>query len=290
MKLWIVAVIAAASTVPLAPIADAPDEEVLRERLRELFMKDPQRDFAQCAPSDGEQRRFAASEQLPLVEIAIGDSLDRLVERFPEYFPFYRPGSMIEPSDQMMRLSLDIGGERIVSKTGGMHNVATFVGANFRLGQIYSIEFYDQQCPLSLSEAMVRARALEAKLVAAGFEREPALIAAEDYGALSSDRLPGWEEGELALSETPRRYAFVSSRWIRGAQTAAVSIWNWGAAKSEPIFGQMQAVSPLSGSIFELDGTGRKYGIQFRLSDEALYETPFEQPSDTGLTARRPVR
>ena len=277
MKLWIAVVAALAAAGPAAPEAGPLDEASLREKLRELFLRDAQSDFAQCAPLDGEAKRFAASEDLPLIEISLGNRLDALTEGSRDYFGSYQTGDMQAFTNDMMRISVDVGAERILSKTGGMHNVVTMIDASYGENRIHSIEFYDQQCPLALQVALERAHALEAKLTSAGFEREPALIAREEYGDYSPETLPNWQEGAAALDQTPRVVAAVSSRWSRGGQEATVTVWNWGAPKPKPPFIDLLRDMPeVPGSVFELDDTGRKYGVQFRISEDSIFEDGFD--------------
>lgn len=237
---------------------------------RDLALADP--NMAQCALEDGEARRFATTDGLPLIEIAIGDDLHRLAATAGDQFAAsaLRNGTLVD--SRMKRLSVSIGGERRIVRTGGMSNVAVLIQGDMAENRIHRIDLYDQQCAVGLAVAMERAASLEATLKKAGFRRARGLSGARHYGDFTPIQYRNWKAAQESLAATPRRIGIVSSRWTKDSQTADVSVHNWGAEAPKTVLERdvTARLGPLS--VFEADGTGRKYGIQFSLSDDALFQ------------------
>ena len=101
-------------------------------------------------------------------------------------------------------------------------------------------------------------------------------MSADEWDDYTPDHLPSWSDAEPGLTEVPKYYFSAYSTWHRGKQKALVRVENWGAEKPIlPIPKELEKFS--SQNIFELDGTGRKYGIRFQVDDEGLSEDGFER-------------
>lgn len=246
------------------------------EYVRRIDALDPEGYLAQCRPMDAEEQRFAASENLPEMQLALGDPVLDILRDYPGYFlnQYGRADNFSGSlnSAQMMRLSVDLGGVVIRSRSGGMGNVVNSFIATSNSKKLYSLSFYDQQCPLVLDEALVRANRIEDQLLDAGFVRDagrPSLSGVESYGtAQTSEELADWDVARGALAIAPRRFGTVTSYWSRGDEVASVTVHNWGKyadAQMEARYG-----AAFSRNVHEVDGTGRKYGVSLRLSNSSM--------------------
>lgn len=247
--------------------------EMLAAALSRLEEENRQSDMGQCHPQDGEAQRLAASQALPEMDVSLGSSIVDLSARFPAYFEPDRAIDMQFFSSQIMRLSIDLGGETIRLTTGGMHNVGTTMSSTYHSRQIYSLSVYQQQCALPISVAIERAMALEAQLQRAGFtprKDRPHLLAVEEF-ARSGPRdmaLSTWPEAQEQLAITPRAFSSVSSEWRRGQEEVRVTVHNWGGAANPE---GVALIGPIAErSVFEADDTGRKYGVELSLSHETM--------------------
>lgn len=243
-------------------------------------------DLVECKGLDAEAKRFAEAESLPLVELAIGDVLSGVVAQAPMQFPSYRPDDHLVFTGRPLRLSLDLGGARLLAKAGGMSNVITTINANWDEYRVDSIEFYDQQCAITLAAALARVSAIELKLTNAGFKRSGRVVGSLDLYELPTLEFRNWNEAEPRLAETPRRIHGASSNWKKGDLSVRVSLHNWGAeAPRTPLEREITArFGPQS--VFEIDGTGRKYGVQFAIWNDALRDQGFKK----SLKNEKPAR
>lgn len=266
-----------AETVRL--LQEGETEEVVRR----MDALDPEGFHAQCRPADGEEQRFAQSADLPEMTVRLGDPARPILAQFPQYFP-YESSKKSDylyslSSSQKMRIAIDLDGVVIRSNTGGMGNVANDFSVSSDAEKIQSLEFYDQQCPLVLDDALARAQALEAQLLEAGFTLRPdrpRLLAAETFGPESgtSAEFASWEDARADLAVAPRLYAQVSSAWVRGDERALVSVHNWGGYRDPE---RDERFPGLALNVFEIDGTFRKYGVSFYLIDHAIRQAEMAQ-------------
>ena len=159
-----------------ASIAAAQDDRPTRvdgDEARQRLMQFLQDDFmTKCAPLDGEAKLFAETDKLPLLKFAIGDNLRDVAGRVPGYLKIDEDIPQFVTTNEMMRIAFDLDGSTVTARVGGMDNVIMTLMGDDALNRLYDIDFYDQQCPLTLSVALDRAKALEAKLAEAGFTRE----------------------------------------------------------------------------------------------------------------------
>ena len=273
----------AAGQIYLAPDATERAAKLTPEQIREALERaaeyDRQSDMGQCRPMDGEEQRFAASEALPEMELALGASLADLAARFPVYFQHDSALDTTSFSAQKMRLSINLGGETIRMTTGGMHNLVTVINATYHSRQIYSLSVYHQQCALRISVALERATALEEQLQRAGFtsrEGHPRLLAAEEFGRSGRREMPlaNWLEAQEQMIIAPRIFSSVRSVWTRGPQEAHVIVHNWGGAPNPEGAARMGPIAEQS--VFERDGTGRKYGVELSLRHLTLFDEDFD--------------
>lgn len=243
-------------------------------------------DLVECKGLDAEAKRFAEAEKLPLVELAIGDVVSAVVAQAPTQFPSYRPDDHLVFTGRPLRLSLDLGGVRLLAKTGGMSNVVTTINGNWDEYRVHSIEFYDQQCAITLATALARVSAIESKLTNAGFKRSGRVVGSLDLYELPTLKFRNWKEAEPRLAETPRRIHDASSNWKKGDLRVRVSLHNWGAeAPRTPL--EMQITAKFGPqSVFEIDGTGRKYGVQFAIWNDALRDQGFKRSLKNQKSAR----
>lgn len=228
-------------------------------------------DFGPCSKLDDEATRRRKTDALPVLNIALGDPLRGSLENHLQYFTPFKSSDRVAITGSFLHISVKVEQERIERSVGGMDNVAVQIDATPMEGRIYAFEFYDQQCPITIADALERVARIEAQIRAAGFKTDSRIIfeSVERGGGISD--VTGWQSSLAILTAAPRKAYDGVMVWKRGTQEVLVSIHNWGANAPTTEFEKRYGAR----SVFELDGTGRKYGVSFSLSDMSMIEADY---------------